>query len=62
MSKVARYFYELSENAWEYVGNIELEADEKPICENDQKNDKHVLYVNGAKIIFVEEIRERKIP
>lgn len=56
--KMARYFYELSENGWEYTGNIEVEADEKPVCTND--NDEHYLIINGAKIIFDEEIREAK--
>ena len=53
---MARFFYELSENGWEYTGNIEVDADEKPVCTND--NDEHYLIVNGAKIIFDEEIRE----
>lgn len=55
---MARYFYELSENGWEYIGDIEVEADEKPVCINDRYA--HYLIVNGAKIIFDEEIRERK--
>ena len=56
--KMARFFYELSENGWEYTGNIEVEADEKPVCTND--NGEHYLIVNGAKIIFDEEIVEAK--
>ena len=56
--KMARFFYELSENGWEYIGNIEVEADEKPVCTND--NGEHYLIVNGAKIIFDEEIVEAK--
>ena len=56
--KMARFFYELSENGWEYTENIEVEADEKPVCTND--NGEHYLIVNGAKIIFDEEIVEAK--
>ena len=55
---MARFFYELSENGWEYTGNIEVESDEKPVCTNDCANGEHYLIVNGAKIIFDEEIRE----
>ena len=55
---MARFFYELSENDWEYTGNIEVESDEKPVCTNDCTNGEHYLIVNGAKIIFDEEIRE----
>lgn len=55
---MARHFYELSENGWEYVGNIEVESDEKPICINDYVNGEHYLIVNGVQIIFDEEIRE----
>ena len=55
---MARYFYELSENGWEYAGNIEIETDEKPVCINDSLHSEHYLIVNGAKIIFDEEIRE----
>ena len=55
---MARFFYELSANGWEYTGNIEVEADEKPACTND--NGEHYLIVNGAKIIFDEEIVEAK--
>ena len=55
---MARHFYELSENCWEYRGNIEVESDEKPICINDYENGEHYLIVNGVQIIFDEEIRE----
>ena len=57
---MARFFYELSENGLEYTGNIEVEADEKPVCTNDYLNGEHYLIINGAKIIFDEEIRETK--
>ena len=55
---MSRYFYELSEHSWEYVGEIEVEANEKPTCVNDDSNGEHYLIVNGAKIIFDEEIKE----
>ena len=55
---MARHFYELSENGWEYVGNIEVESDEKPICINNYENGEHYLIVNDVQIIFDEEIRE----
>lgn len=53
---MAVFSYELSENGWEYTGNIDVEADEKPICINE--DNKHYLVINGAKIFFDEEIRE----
>lgn len=53
---MASYFYELSENGWEYTGNIKVEADEKPICINTYEE--HSLSVNGVKIFFDEEIIE----
>ena len=53
-----RHFYELSENGWEYSGNIEVDSDEKPVCYNDCLNNEHYLLVNDVKIIFDEEIRE----
>lgn len=56
---MARYYYELSENGWEYTGNIEVESDEKPVCVCDTVNDEYYLLVNGAKISFDEEIREK---
>lgn len=51
-----KYHYELSENGWEYTGNIVVESEEKPIVFNS--DDEHYLSVNGAKIIFDEEIIE----
>ena len=56
---MARYNYSLSENSWEYVGVIEVEASEKPICVNT--DDEHSLEVNGVKIFFDEEIEEANI-
>ena len=53
-----RYKISISQNGWEYTGNIEVDADEKPVCTND--NGEHYLIVNGAKIIFDEEIVEAK--
>lgn len=51
-----RYFYELSENGWEYTGNIEVQCKDKPVCTNN--SDEHYLIADGVKIIFDEEIRE----
>ena len=51
-----KYYYELSENGWEYTGKIEVESDEAPICVNNYNE--HYLIVNGAKITFDEEILE----
>lgn len=56
---MAKYYYELSENGWEYTGHIEIESGMKPICVSDRLNDDYYLIVNGAKIIFDEEIREK---
>lgn len=53
---MARFFYELSENGWEYTGQIEVEADEKPVCVNTYEE--HSLSVNGVKIFFDEVIEE----
>ena len=53
-----KYRYELSEHSWEYYGEIEVEANEKPICVNDDLNAEYYLIVNGAKITFDEEIKE----
>ena len=54
--RMEKYHYELSENGWEYTGNIVVETEEKPIVFNS--DDEHYLIVNGAKIIFDEEIIE----
>lgn len=51
-----KYHYELSENGWEYTGFVDIESEEKPLCVNE--NGEHYLVVNGAKIIFDEEIIE----
>lgn len=56
---MARYYYELSENGWEYTGQIEVEADEKPVCVNTYEE--HSLSVNGVKIFFDEVIEEKTI-
>lgn len=54
---MTRFFYELSENGWEYTGQIEVEADEKPVCVNTYEE--HSLSVNGVKIFFDEVIEEK---
>jgi len=57
---MAKYYYALSENGWEYTGWVTVESDEKPVvCNSD---DEHYLMVNGAKITFDEEIEERDYP
>lgn len=58
---MAKYYYSLSENGWEYSGEVIVEADEKPICINDEENYEHYLIVNGAKIFFDEEIKEKRM-
>lgn len=56
---MGKYHYSLSENGWEYAGWIDVEADEKPILHNT--DDEHYLIVNGAKVIFDEDIEEREV-
>lgn len=55
---MAFYYYELSENGWEYSALIDVECEEKPTIFNSEEE--HYMLVNGAKIIFDEEIREVK--
>lgn len=55
---MAFYYYELSENGWEYSSLIDVECEEKPTIVNSEEE--HYMIVNGAKIIFDEEIREVK--
>lgn len=47
---MANYTVALSENGWEYTGYIHIEAD------SVEKVDNETLIINGARVVFDEEV------
>ena len=50
------YRYILEVNGGEYSHLISVEADERPVCTNEEYN--HCLIINGAKVFFEEDIED----